>query len=236
MSLLKVDRVNVYYGDVHILRDFSIVVEEKEIVSIVGGNGTGKTTLMKTISGLLKPRNGKVIFREREIHLSAPHEIARLGVAQVMEGRRLFPFMTVEDNLLMGAYPLSDKTQVRKNLEGIYQTFPILQERKKQMARSFSGGEQQMLAIGRALMASPQLIMLDEPSLGLAPVAVNVIFAALQSINRKGMTVLLVEQDVKKSLSLSSRGYVIEHGGVVMEGPGITLLANPHLKKAYLGL
>jgi branched-chain amino acid transport system ATP-binding protein len=236
MDLLKVDRINVYYGDVHILRDFSIDVGENEIVSIVGSNGTGKTTLMKTLSGLLKPRTGKVIFRDREIQSYPPYEIARLGIAQVMEGRRLFPFMTIEENLLMGAYPLSDKVQVKKNLDEIFQIFPILQERIKQVARSFSGGEQQMLAIGRALMASPQLIMLDEPSLGLAPVAVNVIFAAIQAINQKGVTVLLVEQDVKKSLSLSSRGYVIEHGKVVMEGAGVKLLADPHLKKAYLGL
>jgi branched-chain amino acid transport system ATP-binding protein len=236
MSLLNINNINVYYGDVHILRDISISVEEKEIVSIVGGNGTGKTTLMKTLSGLLKTKTGSINFQGQEIHHLLPHEITRQGISQVMEGRRLFPFMTVEENLWMGAYPLSDREQIQRNFAEVLHLFPILKERKRQMARSFSGGEQQMLAIGRALMASPRLLMLDEPSLGLAPVMVNLIFDTLQQINAKGVTILLVEQDVKKSLSIASRGYVIEHGRVVMEGPGEQLLSNPHLKKTYLGI
>ncbi|MGO8991214.1 MAG: ABC transporter ATP-binding protein [bacterium] len=236
MSLLNVDNINVYYGDVHILRDVSIFVDEKEIVSIVGGNGTGKTTFMKTLSGLLGTKTGCINFRGQKIHHLPPYEIARQGISQVMEGRRLFPFMTVEDNLWMGAYPLNDREQIQRNFAEVLHLFPILKERKNQMARSFSGGEQQMLAIGRALMASPRLLMLDEPSLGLAPVMVSLIFDTLQKINAKEVTILLVEQDVKKSLSIASRGYVIEHGQVVMEGPGEQLLSNPHLKKTYLGI
>ena len=236
MSLLSVNDINVYYGDVHILHDVSISVEEKEIVSIVGGNGTGKTTLMKTLSGLLRTKTGSIIFQGQEIHHLPPYEITRQGISQVMEGRRLFPFMTVEDNLWMGAYPLNDREQIRRNFTEVLHLFPILKERKSQMARSFSGGEQQMLAIGRALMASPRLLRLDEPSLGLAPVLVSLIFDTLQQINAKGVTILLVEQDVKKSLSIASRGYVIEHGRVVMEGLGQELLSNPHLKKTYLGI
>lgn len=236
MSLLNVNNINVSYGDVHILRDVSIFVDEKEIVSIVGGNGTGKTTFMKTLSGLLRTKTGSINFRGQEIHHLQPYEITRQGISQVMEGRRLFPFMTVEDNLWMGAYPLNDREQIQRNFVEVLHLFPILKERKSQMARSFSGGEQQMLAIGRALMASPRLLMLDEPSLGLAPVMVSLIFDTLQKINAKEVTILLVEQDVKKSLSIASRGYVIEHGRVVMEGPGEQLLSNPHLKKTYLGI
>ncbi len=236
MSLLYVNNVNVYYGDVHILRDVSIFVDEKEIVSIIGGNGTGKTTFMKTLSGVLRTQTGSILFRGQEIHHLPPYEITRQGISQVMEGRRLFPFMTVEDNLWMGAYPLNDREQIQRNFVEVLQLFPILKERKSQMARSFSGGEQQMLAIGRALMASPRLLMLDEPSLGLAPVVVSLIFDTLKKINAKEVTILLVEQDVKKSLSIASRGYVIEHGRVVMEGLGEQLLSNPHLKKTYLGI
>jgi branched-chain amino acid transport system ATP-binding protein len=236
MSLLNVDNINVYYGDVHILRDVSIFVDEKEIVSIVGGNGTGKTTFMKTLSGLLGTKTGSINFRGQKIHHLPPYEIARQGISQVMEGRRLFPFMTVEDNLWMGAYPLNDRKQIQRNFAEVLHLFPILRERKSQMAMSFSGGEQQMLAIGRALMSSPRLLMLDEPSLGLAPVMVSLIFDTLQKINAKKVTILLVEQDVKKSLSIASRGYVIEHGRVVMEGPGEQLLSDPHLRKTYLGI
>ncbi|MFH0788014.1 MAG: ABC transporter ATP-binding protein [Pseudomonadota bacterium] len=236
MSFLSVNNINVYYGDVHILRDISISVNEREIVSIVGGNGTGKTTLMKTLSGLLRTKTGSILFRGQEIHHLPPYEITRQGISQVMEGRRLFPYMTIEDNLWMGAYPLNDQEQIQRNFGEVLHLFPILKERKGQMARSFSGGEQQMLAIGRALMASPKLLMLDEPSLGLAPVLVSLIFDTLQQINAKGVTILLVEQDVNKSLSIATRGYVIEHGRVVMEGPGKQLLSDPHLKKTYLGI
>jgi branched-chain amino acid transport system ATP-binding protein len=236
MSLLKVVRINVSYGDVHILRDLSIRVEDNEIVSIVGGNGTGKSTLLKALNGLLKPSSGQILFQDEDISRLAPHEIASLRIAQVMEGRRLFPHMTVRENLMLGAYLVRNSRQVGESLDRVYRLFPILEKRSAQLARSFSGGEQQMLAIGRALMLSPKLLMLDEPSWGLAPILVNTIFNALKEINQEGATVLLVEQDVKKSLTLASRGYVIEHGKVVMEGPSRDLLADPHLKKAYLGI
>ncbi len=236
MALLKVDRINVSYGDIHILRDLSITVEEGETVSIVGGNGTGKSTLLKALSGLLRPSSGQILFQEQDITSLEPHEIAALGIAQVMEGRRLFPHMTVKDNLLLGAYLIRNVKQTQENLERVYGLFPILKKRSLQLARSFSGGEQQMLAIGRALMLSPKLLMLDEPSWGIAPILVKTIFDALEGINREGATLLLVEQDVKKSLTFAKRGYVIEHGKVVMEGRSRELLADPHLKKAYLGM
>jgi branched-chain amino acid transport system ATP-binding protein len=236
MSFLKVSEINVSYGDVHILRDLSIEVEEGEIVSIVGGNGSGKSTLLKALNGLLRSSSGQIHFRGLDISKLAPHQIAVLGIAQVMEGRRLFPHMSVRDNLMLGAYLVKDDREVRKNLDAVYRLFPILQKRSAQLARSFSGGEQQMLAIGRGLMLSPKLLMLDEPSWGLAPILVNTIFGALRQINTAGVTIMLVEQDVKKSLAIAGRGYVIEHGRVVMEGPSQELLADPHLRKAYLGI
>lgn len=236
MDLLKVDRINVSYGDVHILRDLSIRLENGETVSIVGSNGTGKSTLLKALSGLLRPSTGQIVFEEHDITRLEPHEIAALGISQVMEGRRLFPHMTVKENLLLGAYLVRDSQQLRVNLDKVYGLFPILKKRSSQLARSFSGGEQQMLAIGRALMLSPKLLMLDEPSWGLAPILVKTIFDALREINNEGATLLLVEQDVKKSLVFAERGYVIEHGKVIMEGPSQKLLGDPHLKRAYLGI
>jgi len=236
MDLLKVDRINVSYGDVHILRDLSIRIEEGEIVSIVGSNGTGKSTLLKALSGLLRPSTGQIVFQEQDITRLEPHQIAALGISQVMEGRRLFPHMTVKENLLLGAYLVRSSKQLQINLDRVYGLFPILKKRSSQLARSFSGGEQQMLAIGRALMLSPKLLMLDEPSWGLAPILVKTIFDVLREINNEGATLLLVEQDVKKSLAFAGRGYVIEHGKVVMEGPSQKLLGDPHLKRAYLGI
>lgn len=234
--MLEVSKLNSGYGDVQVLRDVSLVINEGEIVSIVGANGAGKSTLLRTIMGTLPTRSGKVRFCGERLTGRAPHEIARLGLAQVMEGRRLFGHMAVEDNLLIGGDILRDARKSRDNLEWIYSMFPRLAERRRQMARSFSGGEQQMLAIGRALMTSPKLLLLDEPSIGLAPIMVESIFEKLPQINARGITILLVEQDVHRSLSFSSRGYVLEHGAIVMEGKSSDLLADEGLKRAYLGL
>lgn len=234
--LLEVRNVDSGYGDVQVLRDVSISVGEGEIVSIVGANGAGKTTLIRTIMGTLAARQGEIHFGGRRIDGLEPHMIARAGIAQVMEGRRLFGHMAVEDNLLIGGDILHDKARQRENLEWIYGMFPRLRERRRQLARSFSGGEQQMLAIGRALMTSPRLLLLDEPSIGLAPIMVRDIFDKLPMIRDRGVTILLVEQDVHRSLSMSGRGYVLEHGEIVMSGSGAELLGNERLREAYLGI
>ena len=234
--LLEVRNVDSGYGDVQVLRDVSISVGEGEIVSIVGANGAGKTTLIRTIMGTLAARQGEIHFGGRRIDGLEPHMIARAGIAQVMEGRRLFGHMAVEDNLLIGGDILHDKARQRENLEWIYGMFPRLRERRSQLARSFSGGEQQMLAIGRALMTSPRLLLLDEPSIGLAPIMVKDIFDKLPMIRDRGVTILLVEQDVHRSLSMSGRGYVLEHGEIVMSGSGTELLGNERLREAYLGI
>ena len=234
--LLEVRNVDSGYGDVQVLRNVSIGVEEGEIVSIVGANGAGKTTLIRTIMGTLAAKQGEIHFGGRRIDGLEPHMIARAGIAQVMEGRRLFGHMAVEDNLLIGGDILHDKARQRENLEWIYGMFPRLRERRSQLARSFSGGEQQMLAIGRALMTSPRLLLLDEPSSGLAPIMVKDIFDKLPMIRDRGVTILLVEQDVHRSLSMSGRGYVLEHGEIVMSGGGAELLGNERLREAYLGI
>lgn len=234
-SMLEVDRIHAGYGDVSVLRDVSLTVGEGEIVSIVGANGAGKTTLLRTIMGTLPSQSGSIRFLGERLTGLAPHQIARRGLAQVMEGRRLFPHMTVEENLLIGGDILRDPAQSRRNLARVLEMFPRLGERRRQLARSFSGGEQQMLAIARALMTSPKLLLLDEPSIGLAPVIVREIFALFPRINAEGVTILLVEQDVRRSLSLSSRGYVIERGQVVLQGEAAQLLNNEELKRAYLG-
>jgi len=234
--MLEIKRLDSGYGDVQVLRGVDMNVSEGEIVSIVGANGAGKTTLIRAVMGTLPALAGEVRFCGERISGRAPHEIARLGVAQVMEGRRLFGHMEVEDNLLVGGDLLRDTRRSRENLEWIYSLFPRLRERRRQLARSFSGGEQQMLAIGRALMTSPKLLLLDEPSIGLAPIMVKDIFGKLPEINARGITILLVEQDVHRSLSLAQRGYVLEHGEIVMSGSGSQLLADEGLRRAYLGL
>lgn len=235
-ALLQVRNLDAGYGDVQVLHRVSLEVMEGEVVSIVGANGAGKTTLIRTIMGTLPAMRGEVLFRGERITGRPPHEIARLGLAQVMEGRRLFGHMEVEDNLLVGGDLLRDPAQSKRNLEWVYGMFPRLKERRRQLARSFSGGEQQMLAIARALMTGPKLLLLDEPSIGLAPIMVKMIFERLPEINAKGITILLVEQDVHRSLSIARRAYVLEHGSVVMEGEGATLLKDEKLKRAYLGL
>ncbi|SME91099.1 amino acid/amide ABC transporter ATP-binding protein 2, HAAT family [Tistlia consotensis] len=234
--MLEIEGLHAGYGDVRVLHDVTLRVDEGEIVSIVGANGAGKTTLIRAVMGTLPTTSGSVRFLGERLTGRQSHEIARLGLAQVMEGRRLFPHMTVEDNLLIGGDILRDTARQRRNLGWVYEMFPRLRERRTQLARSFSGGEQQMLAIARALMTGPKLLLLDEPSIGLAPVMVKEIFSRFPGINAEGVTILLVEQDVRRSLSLSRRGYVIEQGRVVLEGDRDFLLGNEEVKRAYLGV
>jgi branched-chain amino acid transport system ATP-binding protein len=236
MSLLSLEKVEVRYGDAIALFAISLGVEKGEIVSIVGANGAGKSTTIKTISGLLKPRRGQILFEGRRLNDIPAHAIVDLGIIQIPEGRQLFPYMSTLENLEMGSYTPGARKKAVESLKRVFELFPLLLERKEQLAGTLSGGEQQMLAIGRGLMALPKLLMLDEPSLGLAPIMVKMIFEAIGKINQTGTTVLLVEQDVKKSLSLSQRGYVMENGKITMEGKGQELLQNEHLKKAYLGI
>ena len=234
--MLRVHDIDVYYGDVQILKAISLEVKESEIVSLVGANGAGKTTLVRTVSGFLRPSRGSITFMGQRIDHLFPHKVAELGLVQVPEGRKLFPSMSVIENLIMGAYLPEPKRKREGSLKWVTELFPILKDRKNQGAGSLSGGEQQMLAIGRALMLQPKLLILDEPSLGLAPLIVKQIFGLVEEINRKGTTILLVEQNVSKSLKLSNRGYILENGKVTMSGTGEELLADPHTKKAYLGL
>jgi branched-chain amino acid transport system ATP-binding protein len=236
MPLLSVEHIDVAYGDVQVINDLSLTVEEGEVVSIIGGNGAGKSTLLKAISGLLPPRSGTIRFKDEPIEHLPPERIVDLGIVHVPEGRRLFSLMTVAENLVIGAYPPRAYAMRDKTLRQVHELLPRLLEREDQMAMTLSGGEQQMVAIGRGLMAVPGLLMLDEPSLGLAPILVKSIFDTLRKIADTGTTVLLVEQDVNHSLHLSDRGYVLEHGRVVLSGEAGQLLENPHIKAAYLGI
>lgn len=236
MSLLEVKNIDVFYGDVQVIFDLSLEVREGEVVSIIGGNGTGKSTLLKTISGLMSPARGEILFEGRPIHTVPPEVIVERGIVHVPEGRRLFTLMSVRDNLIVGAYNSRADREKETTLEQVYELLPRLRERENQLAMTLSGGEQQMVAIGRGLMAKPKVLMLDEPSLGLAPLLVRNIFETVRKIADHGTTVVLVEQDVKHSLSLSDRAYVLEHGRTVMEGPAAQLLEDPHIKTAYLGI
>ncbi len=236
MKILTIKEINSGYGDVLVLKNVSLVIEEGEVVSIVGANGAGKTTLMNTISGLLQPGSGEIWLGEQRIDHLPPHQITELGVVQVPEGRRIFPFLTVYENLMIGSSLPRARKERSANLEYVYNLLPRLAERKDQIGKTLSGGEQQMLAIGRALMAMPRILMLDEPSLGLSPLLVQTVFEIISKISEQGITVLLVEQNVKQALRLSKRGYVLENGAVSLEGPSSELLNNPHVKKAYLGL
>jgi len=236
MSLLEAEKIDVYYGDVQALREVSLKVEEGKIASIVGGNGAGKTTTIRTLSGLLTPSSGAIRFLAQEVTLFPPHRRVDLGLIQIPEARRLFPYMTVSGNLDMGSYAPRARKEKENIMKEIFALFPVLQERKNQMARTLSGGEQQMLAIGRGLMARPKLLMLDEPSLGLAPILVKMIFETVRRINAQGITILLVEQNVKRCLEISHRSYVLENGQIVLQGTGEEVLKNEHLRKAYLGL
>jgi branched-chain amino acid transport system ATP-binding protein len=235
--MLNIQNIDVYYGDVQVIKNISLNVKDGELVAVIGGNGAGKTTMIKTISGILKPRHGTISFAGKTISGMDANKIVSEGMVQVPEGRLLFPEMSVRENLEMGAYSVKDKKVIANQLKSIYDMFPILSERQKQLAGTLSGGEQQMLAIGRALMSSPKLIMFDEPSLGLAPKLVQSIFEMVVRINKElGMTVLLAEQNVKQSCQISDRAFVIENGEVVLQGTGAEMLENDHVRRAYLGL
>ena len=232
--MLKVDNLNVYYGNIHAIKDVSFDVQDGEIVSLIGANGAGKSTILKTISGLLHTKTGDITFDNASIKGTAPHKIVQMGIAHVPEGRRVFARMTVEENLEMGAFTQS-LAGIPDSLENVFSRFPRLKERRKQVAGTLSGGEQQMLAMGRALMSSPKLMMLDEPSMGLAPILVEQIFDIIRELNEAGTTILLVEQNALMALSIASRGYVLETGKIVLSAPADELLANDSVKKAYLG-
>ncbi|HEX2158396.1 MAG TPA: ABC transporter ATP-binding protein [Actinomycetes bacterium] len=233
--LLDVKDIHVFYGNIEAVKGLSFHVNRGEIVCLIGANGAGKTTTLRTVSGLLRPRDGAIFYEGQRIDLLPAHEIVGLGVAQSPEGRRIFPRMSVRENLDMGAFIRRDATGQREDMDRIMDLFPILKERARQAAGTLSGGEQQMLAMGRALMARPRLLLLDEPSMGLAPLVVQTIFDTIRDINEQGMTVLLVEQNAAQALSLAHRGYVIETGRIVLEDEASALLENEQVRKAYLG-
>ena len=234
--MLKVEGIEVFHGDLQALRGVSLEVNQGEIISMVGSNGAGKTTTLMTISSILKPRRGKVLFQGDPIQIYASSRIVELGIVQIPEGRQLFPSLTVIENLEMGAQFSKAKKVRKETMDWAFKLFPRLQERKGQLAGTLSGGEQQMLAIARGLMSRPDLLMLDEPSLGLSPILVKAIFGIIREINQQGTTILLVEQNVFNSLNLSHRGYVLENGAIVLEGVGQDLLKNQHIRESYLGL
>jgi len=233
--MLAIEKLQVAYGKVQALWDVTLEVPDGEIVALVGANGAGKTTLLKTVSGLLRRQSGSITFNGKHIEEASPPEIVKHGVVHVPEGRKLFPELTVIDNLLMGAYTISQSERPQR-LERVFSVFPVLQERQKQIAGTLSGGEQQMVAIGRGMMAGPKLLMLDEPSLGLAPLLVEEVFGVITEINRLGVTVLLVEQNTQHALTLAHRGFVMELGRIALSGSGSDLLADSNVRKAYLGL
>ncbi|HHZ16271.1 MAG TPA: ABC transporter ATP-binding protein [Clostridia bacterium] len=233
--MLEIKNLNVYYGVIHALKDISLTVNEGEIVTLIGANGAGKTTTLRTISGLNKTTGGEILLEGKAItYLSAPERV-KLGISQVPEGRRIFPEMTVFENLELGAYLRKDKNNIKKDLENVYQRFPILAERRRQTAGTLSGGEQQMLVMGRALMSRPRILLLDEPSMGLAPLLVREIFSIIKDINEAGTTILLVEQNASMALSIAHRAYVLETGSIVMSGTGEELARSNEIQKAYLG-
>lgn len=233
--MLKVEAIDVFYGNIHALKGVSLEVNKGEIVTLIGANGAGKTTLLKTISGLLKPKSGDIVYEGASIAGKAAQTIVKHGISHVPEGRRVFANMTVEENLELGAFLRKDKDGIQQDFAKVFQLFPRLEERRKQLAGTLSGGEQQMLAIGRALMARPTLLLLDEPSMGLAPLLVKTIFRIIQEINESGTTILLVEQNAHMALSIADRAYVIESGRVVLSGAASELQASEQVKQAYLG-
>ena len=235
-KILELENVHTYYGSIHALKGISIVVLDGEIVTLIGANGAGKSTTLRSINGLNRPREGKITFQGREITSTPAHEIVKRGIAQSPEGRRLFPRMSVVENLEMGAFQRSDRSELREDMDRVFSLFPRLAERKTQKAGTMSGGEQQMLAIGRALMAHPKLLLLDEPSMGLAPMLIQQIFDIVTEINQQGTTILLVEQNAQQALSRAHRGYVLETGRIVKSGTGSEMLHDPAVKEAYLGV
>ncbi|MCQ3938386.1 MAG: ABC transporter ATP-binding protein [Chloroflexi bacterium] len=236
MSLLSIENIHTYYGNIHALKGISLTIEKGEIVTLIGGNGAGKTTTLRTISGLLKPREGTVRLNGEDLSKYKAHEIVYKGISMVPEGRGVFARLTVTENLEMGAYSLKDPQSISRNMERVFTLFPRLKERRTQVAGTLSGGEQQMLATGRALMASPSILLMDEPSMGLAPVLVELIFDTIQQINKEGTTVLLVEQNALMALGIASRGYVLQTGQIVLSDTAENLKSNPTVQKAYLGM
>ena len=235
MAMLEVKDLQVYYGMIQAIKGVSFHVNEGEIIALIGANGAGKTTILHTITGLLTPKGGQVMFEGKDITKMPAHKIVELGMAHVPEGRRVFAQLSVYQNLKMGAYTRSDKNEIEESLEMVYKRFPRLEERKNQMAGTLSGGEQQMLAMGRALMSKPRIILMDEPSMGLSPILVNEIFDIIQSVSASGTTVLLVEQNAKKALAIADRAYVLETGKISLDGNAKDLLNDDSIKKAYLG-
>lgn len=234
--MLEIDKLSAAYGLVQILWDVSFNIKKKEIVSIIGPNGSGKTTLVKTIAGIVPAKSGTIKFKNENIENLRPFEIVKKGLTMIPEGREIFPKMTVEENLLLGAYIINDKSKVKDTKERVYQIFPVLKKKEKALAQTLSGGEQQMLVICRSLMCNPELLILDEPSLGLAPIVVEKVLDTVEKINEDGVTILLVEQNIRDSLSIAHRAYVLEEGKIILEGEGRQLLNSNHIKEVYLGL
>lgn len=235
MAMLEVKDIVVYYGVIQAIKGISFEVNEGEVIALIGANGAGKTTTLHTITGLLSPKKGSVLFEGQDITKVPAHKIVSLGMAHVPEGRRVFAELSVYENLKMGAYTRKDKTEIEESLQMVYKRFPRLEERKNQLAGTLSGGEQQMLAMGRALMSKPKIIVMDEPSMGLSPILVNEIFDIIKEVSASGTTVLLVEQNAKKALSIADRAYVLETGKIVLEGDANELMNDDSIKKAYLG-
>lgn len=235
MSMLEIKDLEVYYGAINALKGISFNVEQGEIIALIGANGAGKTTTLHTISGLIPAKRGSVLFNGKELTKTPAHKIVSMGMAQVPEGRRVFAQLSVLENLTLGAYTRKDKNEINETLERVYERFPRLKERRGQLAGTLSGGEQQMLAMGRALMSKPSIILMDEPSMGLSPLYVSEIFDIIHEINKSGTTVLLVEQNAKKALSIANRAYVLETGNIALSGDAHELMDNEQVKKAYLG-
>lgn len=235
MAMLEIADLEVYYGVIQAIKGISFAVNEGEVIALIGANGAGKTTVLHTITGLLQPKRGRIMFDGVDITRVKSHKIVSMGMAHVPEGRRVFAQLTVLQNLLLGAYTRKDKNEINETIKNIYQRFPRLEERKNQIAGTLSGGEQQMLAMGRALMSHPKIILMDEPSMGLSPIFVNEIFNIITEVSAGGTTVLLVEQNAKKALSIANRAYVLETGNIALEGPANELLNDDAIKKAYLG-
>ena len=234
-TLLKVENLHVYYGMIQALKGISFEVRRGEIVSLIGANGAGKTTTLHTITGLLRPKQGTIVYKDRDITHTPAHKIVSMGMVHVPEGRRIFQGLSVYDNLLLGSYSRKDKANIQKDMEEVFRQFPRLEERRRQLAGTLSGGEQQMLAMGRALLANPDLIVMDEPSMGLSPLLVGEVFEIIESFREAGKTVLLVEQNAKKAMTISDRVYVLETGSVSTEGNAADLINDDRIKKAYLG-
>ena len=235
MAMLEVRDLEVYYGVIQALKGISFDVNQGEIVALIGANGAGKTTTLQTLTGILSPKSGSIVFEGKDLTRTPAHKIVEMGMAHVPEGRRVFADMSVYENLLLGAYTRKDKAEIAESLAGVYKRFPRLEERKGQRAGTLSGGEQQMLAMGRALMSKPRIILMDEPSMGLSPIFVEEVFRIIKEISAEGTTVLLVEQNAKKALTIADRAYVLETGRIVLQGDAKDLLNNESVKKAYLG-